>query len=462
MHGADERNFFGKGNEVGIQAALLSRPEIAQRFGEIHPPLDDKSALAEANRCLYCFNAPCAAACPTHIDVPRFIKKIAQGNPTGSALTILDANILGASCARVCPVEVLCEGACVYHGYNDKPIEIGRLQRHAMDYFFSRGAPLPRRRAGERSEKVACLGAGPASLACAAELRQRGFPVTIFERRALPGGLNTYGVAEYKLRSSDSLREIEMIRELGVEFRFGEEVSASALLRLEAEFAAIFIGVGLGAMRGLGIAGEDLAGVINALEFIERYKIKGELPAGSAVAVVGGGNTAIDAARAAIRLCARNVHLVYRRGPEQMSAFDFEYEQALREGVQFHWFAQPVRIHGGANGNRVASLECVRTRFSRGRSLEPVENSNFTIACDTVIPAIGQSPLLEFLEKCRGVRVENGQVQVNRATGQTANAKYFAGGDCVNGGREVVDAVADGKRGAIGIAQALEAVDARP
>lgn len=461
MRVADERNFAGKGSEVGIQQGLLSRPEIAQRFGEIHPPLDGKSALAEADRCLYCFDAPCAAACPTHIDVPRFIKRIAQGNLSGSALTILEANILGASCARVCPVEVLCEGACVYHGYNDKPIEIGRLQRHAMDYFFSCGAHLPQPCAPERSKKVACIGAGPASLACAAELRRRGFLVAIFERRALPGGLNTYGVAEYKLRSSDSLREIEMIRELGVEFCFGEEISESALLRLEGEFAATFIGVGLGAMRALEIPGDDPPGVINALEFIERYKIKGELPAGSAVVVVGGGNTAIDAARAAIRLGARQVHVVYRRGPQQMSAFDFEYEQAVREGVQFHWSCQPVRVHSAANENRVASLECVRTRLSPQRSLEQIENSSFTIVCDMIIPAIGQLPLVEFLQACRGVGVRNGLVEIDRATGQTANPRYFAGGDCVNGGREVVDAVADGKRAAIGIAQSLEAAHVR-
>ncbi len=216
--------------------------ELIARFPEIHPPFDQVSAITEANRCLYCFDAPCTAACPTHIDVPRFIKKIAQGNLRGSALTILDANILGASCSRVCPVDVLCEGACVYHRYNKQPIEIGRLQRHAMDAFHQNGAAVPRKTTEQRAGRVACIGAGPASLAFAAELRQRGFAVTIFESKLLPGGLNTYGVAEYKLRSSDSLREIEMIRALGVDFRFGAAISGeSSLAQLEKIILALWM-----------------------------------------------------------------------------------------------------------------------------------------------------------------------------------------------------------------------------
>lgn len=437
----------------------LENSELLRRFPELHPPLSSQEALAEANRCLYCFDAPCTAACPTHIDVPRFIKKIAQGNLAGSALTILDANILGASCSRVCPVDVLCEGACVCHRYNKQPIQIGRLQRHAMDHFHRKGAPLHRRSAPEQRKKFACIGAGPASLACAAELRLHGFPATIFESRDIPGGLNTYGVAEYKLRAPDSLREIEMIRSLGVEFRFGEEISSqSVLARLESEFSAIFLGVGLGAMSKLKIPGEHLPGVINALDFIERYKIKGDLSVGEKVVVIGAGNTAIDAARAAVRLGAQEVQLLYRRGRESMSAFFFEYEQALDEGVRFHWFTQPVAIRPSKTQNRVAVVECVRMELSRDGALAPVRNSNFALACEMVVPAIGQSPLLEFLHSCRGLRVENGRVQVNRATGQTSNPKYFAGGDCVNGGREVVDAVADGKRAALGMVHLLAAL----
>jgi dihydropyrimidine dehydrogenase (NAD+) subunit PreT len=445
-----------------MREVVLENPELTQRFAEIHPPFDSQSALAEANRCLYCFDAPCAAACPTHIDVPRFIKKIAQQNLSGSALTILDANILGASCSRVCPVEVLCEGACVYHAYNHQPIQIARLQRHAMDHFFSNGPALRYEPVSDRRQRIACIGAGPASLACAAELRRRGFRVTVFERRSLPGGLNTYGVAEYKLRSADSLREIEMIRALGIEFRFGHEISGeSGVASLEKEFAAIFLGIGLGAMFKLNIPGEDLPGVVNALSFIEAYKTKGALAVGRKVVVVGGGNTAIDAARAAIRLGATEAHLVYRRGQQHMSAFDFEYEQAAREDVRFHWFAQPVRIRASAAQSQIESIECVRVQLSPQGTLEPIKDSRFEIPCNMVIPAIGQSPLLEFLRTCRGIRIEERRVQVNRATGQTSNPKYFAGGDCVNGGREVVDAVADGKRAALGIAEALEAAHAR-
>lgn len=432
-------------------------PELVARFPEIHPPLDEVEAVTEANRCLYCFDAPCTAACPTHIDVPRFIKKIAQNNLRGSALTILDANILGASCSRVCPVDVLCEGACVYHRYNKQPIEIGRLQRHAMDAFFNNGAELAEKTKEQRAGRVACIGAGPASLAFAAEMRQRGFAVAIFERKPLPGGLNTYGVAEYKLRSNDSLREIEMIRSLGVEFRFGCEIQGeSAFAQLEREYDFIFIGIGLGAMHALGTPGEHLPGVIDALKFIEGYKTGGKLTVGRRVVVVGAGNTAIDAARAALRLGAEDVQILYRRGEPSISAFSFEYEYAKEEGIKFRWWTQPVAILPSQNQTGIEAVECVNMNTSSNGSLERIAGSEFRISCDMVIPAIGQSPLLEFLQACRGVRTENGCISVDRATGQTSHQKYFAGGDCVNGGREVVDAVADGKRTALVVAKMLE------
>jgi len=446
---------------LSIPGSHQESPELQQLFPEIHPALGPQAALAEANRCLYCFDAPCTAACPTHIDVPRFIKKIAQGNLRGSALTILDANILGASCSRVCPVEVLCEGACVYHRYNKLPIQIGRLQRYAMEHFLQNCAEIPRKSAAPRSEKIACIGAGPASLACAAELRLRGFPVTIFEGRALPGGLNTHGVAEYKLRPADSLREIEMIRRLGVEFRFSSPIdNEAALAGLEKEFDRIFLGIGLGAMHKLNIPGEDHPSIINALDFIERYKTRGNLEVGRNVVVVGAGNTAIDAARAAIRLGAETVHLIYRRGNRQMSAFSFEYEQAHEEGVRFLWWSQPTAIRRSATGSQIESLELTRVHSAPHGSLERVPGSEFSLLCDMVIPAIGQSALSDFLQTCRGVQFENGRVQIKRETGETSNPRYFAGGDCVNGGREVVDAVGDGKRAAVGIARALEAAHA--
>lgn len=434
-----------------------TNPELVARFPEIHPPFDPVAAITEANRCLYCFDAPCTAACPTHIDVPRFIKKIAQQNLRGSALTILDANILGSSCARVCPVDVLCEGACVMHRYNKQPIEIGRLQRHAMDAFFTSGAELAPKTQGSRRGRVACIGAGPASLSFAAEMRRRGFAVTIFEARPLPGGLNTYGVAEYKLRASDSLREVDMIRGLGVEFRFGERIEGEAsLVRLENEYDYVFVGIGLGAMRELRVPGSDQAAVVDALKFIEGYKTGGQLRVGRRVVVIGAGNTAIDAARAALRLGAEEVRILYRRDEASMSAFLFEYEDAKLEGVRFHWWTQPAAIVVSKDRLTIEAIRCITMQGGSQGALREVVGAEFEIACDMVIPAIGQSPLLEFLAKCRDIRLENGRVAVERATGQTANPKYFAGGDCVNGGREVVDAVADGKRAAVAVAVLLE------
>jgi glutamate synthase (NADPH/NADH) small chain len=440
-----------------MQELLQQSSEIAEMFGDLHPPFQAQAAVVESNRCLNCFDAPCTSACPTHIDVPRFIKKIASGNLRGSALGILDANVLGASCSRVCPVQVLCEGACVMHRYNEQPIAIGRLQRFAMDAFHASGETLPRKTGEELPGKIACLGAGPASLAAAAELRQRGFQVTVFDKRPLPGGLNTYGVAEYKLPLADSLREIELIRELGVKFQFGVEIDGeAALAKLEDEFDYIFIGVGLGAMHRLAIPGADHHGVVDALQFIADYKTGRTTKVEGSVVVVGAGNTAIDAANAAARLGAKDVSILYRRTEEHISAFGFEYEHAKQEGVRFVWQTQPVAIHASEAG--ITSVECVRMEITAKGSLKPVEGSNFHLECDHVIPAIGQSPLLDLLAHCRDVRLKHGRVVVNRATGQTANPKYFAGGDCVNGGREVVDAVADGKRAGVAIAAMLEVV----
>jgi dihydropyrimidine dehydrogenase (NAD+) subunit PreT len=455
---------------------MTSAPVVtrnAERFAELHPALDAQSALAEANRCLFCFDAPCTAACPTHIDVPRFIKKIASGNLRGSALTILDANILGLSCSRVCPVDVLCEGSCVMLRYNKKPIEIGRLQRHAMDDFYGRGGRLEGKKSAGRSQepggrsqesgekKIACIGGGPASLSCAAELARSGYSVTIFDNRPLPGGLNTYGVAEYKLRPVDSLREVELVRSLGVEFRRADVGTGLTLEELEKEFSFLFLGLGLGAMERLGIPGEELPGVVDALQFIARYKTTPELDVGSRVVVIGGGNTAIDAANAARRLGASDVHLFYRRTEKEMPAFSFEYDHSKVEGVQFHWLAQPVEIvarNGRAAGVRFAITTLSEPDASGRRAAVPVAGSEFEFPCDTVIPALGQSRLTALLQETRGIELTRGSIMVDRATGRTGNPRYFAGGDCVNGGREVVDAVADGKRAACAILQTLSAV----
>lgn len=306
------------------------------------------------------------------------------------------------------------------HKYDKQPIEIGRLQRHSMDHFY---ANSPKIAAGRDNGKhVACIGAGPASLACAAELRRLGFTVTVFDRNPLAGGLNTYGIAEYKLRPADSLKEVELVKSMGVNFRLGEEVTDST----EGNFDAFFLGVGLGAMNRLNIPGEELPGVVDALRFIAFYKT-GRPITGRRFVVIGAGNTAIDAAIAARKLGAEEVHIVYRRGESEMPAFAHEYEHARTEGIQFHWNANVTRIVGQT-------------------AVEAVECGDLRIPCDRVIPAIGQSPLTKLLSVIG---------EVNRETGQTKHPKYFAGGDFINGGREVVDAVADGKRAARGIAKWL-------
>ena len=436
-------------------------PEIARRFPDLHPPLGRRAAVIEANRCLNCFDAPCMGACPTHIDVPRFIKKISTGNLTGSAHTILEANVLGASCARVCPVEVLCEGACVLLHERQPPIRIGLLQRHAMDAFHAADGRIPRRLTHGRSRgRVVCIGAGPASLAAAAELTQCGYEVTVLDKRPLPGGLNTYGVAEYKLPTGESLREIALIEDLGVTFHFGVAIeSEAALAALEAEYDAIFLGVGLGAMHALPMPGGEHPAVVDALKFIASYKVGTLTAVSGTVLVVGAGNTAVDAAIAARRLGAEHVAILYRRTQVHISAFGFEYEHALHEGVQFHWLTQPVAVHDGDSEGSV-SVECIKLEIGEDDTLRALPGTNFRLTCDLVIPAIGQSPLVTFLSSCRGVQLEGGKVIINRFTGQTTHPKYFAGGDCVNGGREVVDAVADGKRAAAGIATRLESAHA--
>jgi glutamate synthase (NADPH/NADH) small chain len=423
---------------------------------ELHPAFTAQEAVVEANRCLFCFDAPCAAACPTHIDVPRFIKKIASGNLRGSANTILEANSLGLSCSRVCPVDVLCEGACVLHRYNGQPIEIGRLQRHAMETWYDEMES--RDWAGvatavTKKGKVACIGAGPASLACAAELRKRGYACTLFEAKPVAGGLNTYGVAEYKFTPGDAAREISYIEALGVEIRAGVQVGKDVTLdELESRFDAIFLGIGLGPTQRLAVPGEGLRGVVDAVRFIAEYKTEARYEVGQRTIVIGGGNTAIDAAVAARILGGGDVTLVYRRSESELPAFEFEFDHAKAFGVVFEWNAAPVRILGES---RVEGIELVRTKPG-GAGGQPlvVEGTNFKIGCEMVIVALGQSKLGALL----GDRVElaGGRIVADIATGATSNPRYFAGGDCASGGREVVDAAAEGKRAGRGIIGRLE------
>jgi dihydropyrimidine dehydrogenase (NAD+) subunit PreT len=435
-------------------AAKLTPEQYERNFADITPPLSSRQAAIEAARCLFCFDAPCTIACPTHIDVPAFIKKITTGNLRGSAHVILEANILGASCGRVCPTEVLCEGACVMTEKGEKPIEIGRLQRYAVDHVLDRGVQLFR--AGAPNEKrIACVGSGPASLSCAAELARLGYRVVIFDRAEIPGGLNTYGIAAYKTRAKDSLREVEMVRSLGVEFRMKAAVGLDvAFAQLEKEFAAIFVGVGLGETWALDLPGDDLIGVYGALEFIESTKLLAfaDVPVGRRVACIGAGNTAIDVVTAAKRLGAEVVHLLYRRGEREMPAFRYEYELAKLDGVAFHWFTQPTRILG--ESGRVAAIECVRTRpvASDGRvKVSAIPGSEFKLDVDMVVGAIGQKPTTDFLRTVQGIKIrDDGTIAVD-GRHQTGNPKYFAAGDCVNGGKEVVDAVAEGMAAARGM-----------
>lgn len=430
-------------------APKLSPDQYEKNFAEISPLMTPRQAAIEAERCLYCFDAPCTIACPTHIDVPAFIKKISTGNLRGSAREILSANVLGHSCGRVCPTEVLCEGACVMHEKGESPIEIGRLQRYAVEKILAHNIQLFR--AGPANGKrVACIGSGPASLACAAELAKYGYNVSIYDRNGLPGGLNTYGIAAYKARAADSVREAELIKQLGVNFCQKMEVGRDiSFVDLEKQFDAIFVGVGLGETWPLDLPGENLHGVYGAIEFIEKTKSSAfpDVEVGRSVACIGAGNTAIDVVTAARRLGAESVYLTYRRGEPEMPAFAYEYELAKHDGISFLWQTQPVRVLG-QNGV-VTGLECVRTRLgspdAKGRrGPTPVAGTEFKLDVDMVVRAVGQKPATDFLRAVSGLELNSdGTVAINDRH-QTGNPKYFAGGDCTNGGKEVVDAVADG------------------
>lgn len=431
--------------------AQLPADRLENKLHDAKPLYLKSEARAEAERCLFCHDAPCVKACPTGIDIPLFIKKIATGNALGSAKTIFESNILGYSCARVCPVEELCVGKCVYNDWHRPPIQIGKLQRFAteiaLDIREKTGRSLlePKAISGQ-SKKVALVGAGPASLACAAYLRLAGHQAIIFERNALPGGLNTTGVAPYKMNSADSLREVDFISSLGVEIRCGVEVgkdiSASTLL---ADFDAVFIGVGLGADSKLNIPGEEGSGVYGAVDFIERLKNQAGFSSSgiSNAIVVGGGNTAIDVARELAQLGIKKVAMVYRRSIAEMSGYKHEMSAARLESVLLHERSQPVSVLREADGS-VRALQIAETQEGR-----PIAGTEKELACDTVIVAIGQSKLGGLAAQFEGVALDKrGIVLVDAETKRTGNARVYAGGDCINGGDLVVTAVADGRKAA--------------
>jgi len=431
-------------------APKLDDAGYERNFADINPRLTETQAVAEGSRCLFCHDAPCIQACPTEIDIPSFIRKITTANLKGSARTILEANVLGHSCARVCPVEALCEGACVLNQEHKRPVMIGALQRHATDYVMDRGISVLE--AGTpNGKRVALIGAGPASFGCAAELARMGYACCIYEKRTVPGGLNTHGIAAYKMRARDALREVELVRSLGVEIRNRVEIGRDltvADLRREAD--GVFLGIGLGPTESLRLPGEDLPGVVDALRFIDRIKNEPfrQVDVGRTVVVIGAGNTSVDAATQAKRLGAENVIVIYRRGPDDVSAYHYEFELAKADGAVYVFFAAPVRFLGNAT---LEGIECIRTEVVQddGRAVvRPIEGSAFQIPCDMAITAVGQGKAVDWLARnFPEVALEGGRVKVDGDRRTTMKGVY-AGGDCVNGGKEVVNAVADGKAAA--------------
>jgi len=399
---------------------------------ELRPPLSPREALLEADRCLACGEAhapaPCRVACPAEVDVPVFVGALAEGDTDAAARTILAANLLGGTCARVCPVEVLCEGACVVRD----AIPIARLQRYALDRSPVAAARL-RPRAAPNGRAVAVVGAGPAGMACAGELALRGYAVTLYDERDEPGGLARFAIAPYRIGREPLPHELRALRELGVDLRFGRRTALSDLKA----FAAVFLGVGAGPDTEVVYPGDDVSGVWNSLDFIARIKLGAPPAVGRRAVVVGGGNTAIDVAREALRLGADDVTVVYRRTRNELPAYRHEVAEAEEEGVHFQWLTAPLRVLGDG---RIEAVECGLMRLgepdvSGRRRPVPVEGSEFVLPCDTLVKAIGQA----------GPRVEVDE------SWQTDDPRVFAGGDAVNGGSSVVEAVREGRDAAVAI-----------
>ena len=441
-----------------LPTSPLNAVSLEQNFQEVLPAFSKREATIEANRCLFCYDAPCTHACPTHIDIPGFIKKIARDNVKGSARVILESNFLGSTCARVCPVEELCEGACVL-GSDHKPIEIGRLQRYSTDFVLEKKLDLFKP-ALSTGKKVVVIGAGPAGLSCAAELAKLGHAVTILEKKPLAGGLSTYGIVVFREPVQVSLAEVEMVERLGVNIKTGVTVGVDVTLEsLTTDYDAVFLSVGLGTVPSLGIPGENLPGVVDGIKFIEDTKTRpySSIPVGQHVCVIGAGNTAIDAATIARRLGAESVTMVYRRTPNEMTAYNFEFEFAKKEGIEYRFLSNPVAVRGA---DFVTGLECVKMRLgapdSSGRPRpEVIPDSNFVLECDMVISAIGQEKH-QSLAAQLNLEMRNGYI-VTDAHNQTSRRGVYAGGDCVRvtGDASTVMAVQDGKIAARGIHAAL-------
>ena len=431
-------------------------------FAELKPPLDRASALAEADRCLECggfhAEAPCVVACPAGVDVPQFIAEIARDNPDEAARIIFAENLLGGTCARVCPVELLCQGACVLLHEGKQPVDVARLQRFATDHALDADVPL-RDRAPYNWLRIAVIGAGPAGLSCAGELASLGYDVTVYDERLEPGGLARYAIAPYRLNRDPLPQEARVLAELGVHFELGIDIDTREALESVVEDAdAVVLAVGMGPDADVRYPGDDLPGVWESLPFIEALKLGVPPYVGDTVGVIGGGNTAVDVAREARRLGASRVLMLYRRTRSEMPAYPFEIHEAEAEGVEIMFLTLPVQFIGG---DRVQAVECRRAELGdpdedgRRRPHE-LPGSEFVLPVDTVVKAIGQRPRAEFLSWIEGLELRDGRIAVNRETGQTGNPRFFAAGDACNGGATVVEAVREGKLAARGVHEWLD------
>lgn len=441
----------------------LTPEKYTQNFADIHPPFETHdAALVEANRCLFCYDAPCMKSCPTGINIPKFIKQISTENIKGSAKTILSSNIFGAGCGKVCPVEKLCEGACVYNFLEEPPIPIAKLQRYSTEKAIQENWQLFKRKnspSGVGAKKVAIVGAGPAGLSCAHALSCQGIDVTIYEKESKGGGLMTYGIAAYKVTPEFCKDEVEYILSIGgIEVKYNHELGKDITLEeLTHQYAAVYLGIGVGLTRNLGIKGEELEGVVDAIDFIYNLRDKGysHVPVGDKVAVIGLGMTAIDAATQAKRIGASEVTIVYRRTHAEMPCTQHEMDIALLDGCKIKWLSAPKEILG--TKGKVTGLVCTVMKLGEpdasGRR-SPVETKEtFTLDVDMVIKATGQIAFIKLVEE-NELENKSGRISVT-PDGRTSVAKVFAGGDAVNGGKEVVDAVQAGKDGAKGILEFL-------
>ena len=432
--------------ESGVQAARLSAEQIAENFSDLHSPYDPHEAAVAADRCYFCYDAPCITACPTDIDIPLFIREIQTGHPEAAARTILNQNILGGMCARVCPTETLCEEACVRESAEGKPVEIGRLQRFATDTLMA-SCTHPFDRAAPTGLSVAVVGAGPAGLSCAHRLAMLGHDVTIYEAKAKPGGLNEFGIAAYKTVDGFAEREVDWLLQIGgITIETGKTLGAGLSLEtLSAEHDAVFLSIGLGGVNTLRAAGEDTPGVSDAVVFIEELRQAEDLSTvavGRNIVVVGGGMTAIDAAVQSKLLGAENVTVVYRRSRSEMGASGFEQDLAASKGVKLMFNVMPVAVHG--NG-RAAEVELEYTSSENGKLSGTGETVR--LAADQVFKAIGQT-----LEGAPAdLDLDGGKIKVD-ALGRTSREGVWAGGDCASGGDDLtVTAVAEGRDAAMDI-----------